>query len=531
MVSRPKIYDVMNETSKRKKYLMWYKVNELYSKNYKKTQIAVMTGLHRQTVSKYIGMSETEFVNSQSYDRQYHHKLEEYEAFIVGELRRCSSLSAPQIHDHLKENFPDLPKVSERTVFSSVERIRAKYGIPKGAEKERRQYEKQPETEYGKYAQVDFGERWQKDEHGRSVKVYFFAMGMSRSRQKFAYFSKRPFTTALTIYAHELAFEFYGGIPEKIIYDQDKVLIRDVNLGDLLLTSGFRKFVSSCGFEPVFCHKSDPESKGKIENIVKYIKYNFLRGRAFKGTDLLNKEALGWLERTANGTEHHGIRKIPAEEFKKEREYLKPYYGVPTPPVEDMKQYHVHKDNVINYHGNYYTVPTGTYRGRDTMVYVTEKDGQLSIFSVETGKLIWVHHIPAGKGNLVRERSHQRDRNKSLDEYERQILDMLPDEPIIKEYLGQMRQDRKRHYRDNLKFIGRLGAKYTRETILEAVARCRDSKIYNAQHVTEVAESLRKLKKEAVKDDGIESLNPSQIPNMDAVPEKTDIKTFETLFQ
>ena len=36
----------MSETSKRKKYLMWYKVNELFSKNYKKSQIASLTGLH-----------------------------------------------------------------------------------------------------------------------------------------------------------------------------------------------------------------------------------------------------------------------------------------------------------------------------------------------------------------------------------------------------------------------------------------------------------------------------------------------------
>lgn len=72
--------------------------------------------------------------------------------------------------------------------------------------------------------------------------------------------------------------------------------------------------------------------------------------------------------------------------------------------------------------------------------------------------------------------------------------------------------------------MGMLGAKYSRETILDAMTRCRDSKIYNAQHVTEIAESLRKLKKEAVKNDGIESLGLNQIHNMDAVPEKQILK-------
>lgn len=520
----------MSETSKLKKYLMWYKVNELFSKHYKKTQIASMLGLHRQTVGKYLKMTEAEFCASQSYERQYSHKLDCYETFIYNELKECASLSAPQIHDHLKENFADFPKVSGRTVFSCVERIRSKYGIRKENEKSPRPYEMQPETPYGKYAQVDFGERWQKDSLGNSVKVYFFAMGMSRSRQKYTYFSNRPFTTAMAIYAHELAFQFYGGVPERIIYDQDKVFIRDVNLGDLILTAGFKRLVSECGFTPVFCHKSDPESKGKIENIVKYIKYNFLRGRKYQDIETLNREALEWLGRTANGMEHHGIRKVPAEEFEIERDYLMPYNGVPTLPLENMVSYHVRKDNVITYHGNYYTVPTGTHQGRNSMVYVIEKDEELSIFSIETGKIICTHRIPAGKGVLVRDRSHQRDRTKSIDEYEEQIRALLPDDSVVTEYMAQMRKDRGRHYRDNLKFMKKLGQSYENEIIIEAVTKCQECRIYNAQALTDVAESLRKIKGDKLKQPSVSISTSCIAQQMDATPEKTDIKSFEALF-
>lgn len=56
----------------------------------------------------------------------------------------------------------------------------------------------------------------------------------------------------------------------------------------------------------------------------------------FKNTATLNTEVLAWLERTANGTEHHGIWKIPAVEFETERNHLPPYSGVPTPHVEYM---------------------------------------------------------------------------------------------------------------------------------------------------------------------------------------------------
>lgn len=509
---------------------MWYKVKELFSKNYKASQIAIITGLHRQTVAKYRDMSEEDFISSQSYDRKYAHKLDDYEAFVVEELRLHPYLSAPQIHDHLKESFENLPDVTNKTVFNFVSRIRSQYGLPKEYEKNCRPYEMLAQTEYGEYAQVDFGERWMKDREGKAVKVYFFAMSLSRSRYKYVFFSLRPFTTALAVYAHELAFNYYGGVPRKIVYDQDKVLLNDENLGDLILTHGFKTLVAECGFTPVFCRKSDPESKGKIENVVKYVKYNFLRGRQLIDIDTLNAQGKGWLERTANGTEHHGIRRIPAEEFKKEKDCLMPYKGIPTPPMEDVRQYHVRKDNVINYHGNYYTVPTGTYTGRDTMVYVSEKDGIVTIYSVETGKTIATHTLCTDKGQLVRDRSHQRDRRASIDEYESETKAMLPNAECIIAYLAELRADKTRHYRDNLKFIQRAAKTYKTETLVEAFASCLESRIYNAQSLIAVAETIRLRKKEQKLQESAPLPEVATMPTIDMIPEKTDINTFNRLF-
>lgn len=91
----------------------------------------------------------------------------------------------------------------------------------------------------------------------------FFAIVLARSRYKFTCFSRRPFDTELAIYAHERAFEYFGGKPEKILYDQDRVLISRENLGDLVLTRKFQTFVREQHFQPVFCHKADPESKAR----------------------------------------------------------------------------------------------------------------------------------------------------------------------------------------------------------------------------------------------------------------------------
>lgn len=520
----------MTETSKLKKYLMWYKVKELFSDGLKKSQISVALGLHRQTVSKYLSMTEEEFRASESYDRHYGHKLDGYEQYVVNELRLWPFLSAPQIHDRLKENFQDLPRVTEKTVFNFVNRLRLTHGIPKESEKTFRPYEKQPESPYGKSAQVDFGERWMTTETGSHVKVYFFAMSMSRSRQKFLYFSRTPFTTALAVYAHELAFAFYGGIPEEIWYDQDKVFLVEENLGDLILTKGFRALVSECGFKPRFCRKSDPESKGKIENVVKYVKYNFLRGRTFTDIDTLNRDALAWLERTGNGTMHHGIHKVPSEEFAIERPYLSPYTGTPTAPVENLLPHHVRKDNVINFRGNYYAVPTGTYQGHGTVVHLKVEDDVLTIYSQETGKTLATHHIPQGKGVLVSATSLRRDREASLDDYEARVKALLPSDAVVGEYLAELRKRKPRNLRDNLQFLVRGASLYRGETLAEAFRRCHESSVYNGRDLMTVAETIRVSRNEPLMQKPGGETSVPKAETADMTPDKTDIKSFDRLF-
>ena len=99
---------------------MWYKVNELFSDSLNKTQIGQSLGLHRQTVAKYLSMTEEEFISSQSYDRHYGHKLDGYEFYVLNALRKWPFLSAPQLHDRLKEHFSDLPCVPPQKKRSST---------------------------------------------------------------------------------------------------------------------------------------------------------------------------------------------------------------------------------------------------------------------------------------------------------------------------------------------------------------------------------------------------------------------------
>ena len=111
--------------------------------------------------------------------------------------------------------------------------VRQKYNIPYTPIG--REYSAVPELPYGLQAQVDFGQYNMRMTNGKRKKIYFFAMVLSRSRMKYHWFSDRPFTAKMVVYAHEKAFEFLGGIPDSLVYDLDRTMVVGGNLEKLFL--------------------------------------------------------------------------------------------------------------------------------------------------------------------------------------------------------------------------------------------------------------------------------------------------------
>ncbi len=527
-----KITDTMEEHDKKSKLIMWSKINEFISDGLKISQISRKLGLHRQTVSHYASMTFEEFQNSTSYQREYAHKLDIYEEYVLQLLGKYPFVSAAQVHDRLREHYPDMEKVSEKTVFNFVKRLRLTHDIPKEEEGAPRQMCKLPETEYGKYAQVDFGERWMSRGDGSRVKVYFMVMVLSRSRYKFVYFSLTPFNTERAVYAHELGFQYYGGKPKKLIYDQDTLFIKDENLGDYRLTAKFRAFCTSEKLEVIFCRKSDPQSKGKVENAVKYVKNNFLSAREFTGIDTLNKEALAWLERTANGTMHKGIRQLPADVFATEREWLTPYNGTPTLVEDRMERRLVRQDNTLMYNGNFYSLPCGTYRGKKTEVYVEEKEGVLHIYDMETGKTIASHTVCMQKGKTVSNANHQRHPSATLEDYAWEVTRLMPADSAVRGWMEKMRADRGRYYRDSLRVLERGYWKYSESTITDAFRTCLAKEVYNAHTLMEVAEGLRRSRNELPRTKPVDlSELGGALPKEQTTPEKSKVTTYQAIVE
>jgi transposase len=231
---------------------MWYKVKELQQKGFNKSQISREMGLDRSTVRKYLSLDEEGFHNWIEQIRHLPKKLQLYYVYVKELLETYPFLSSAQVEDRLKERFTDLPEVHSKTVYNFVKSIRKNHQIHKGKEKRYRIYEKLPELDYGQQAQVDFGQYYMQTEGEGRKKVYFFVMVLSRSRQKYVYFQDKPFTSITTVNAHELALSYFNGQPRKIVYDQDRVLIVDENLGDVLLTHEFSAYVKQMDFEAIF---------------------------------------------------------------------------------------------------------------------------------------------------------------------------------------------------------------------------------------------------------------------------------------
>lgn len=438
--------------------------------------IANYLGLNFRTVRKYLKMSLEEY---EKYADQFGQKprlLEDYKDFIAEKLRQYPDTGAAQMHDWLKEAYPFFPEVCPRTIYNTVMEVRQEANIPRVSVTER-DYHVLPESPSGQYAQVDFGQKKLRKGDGKTQKVYFMAMLLCRSRYKYIWFQNKPFTSETAVIAHEKAFEYFRGIPKEIIYDQDAVFLWDENIGDYIMTKVFDAYVKSRPFKPVFCRPGDPESKGKVENCVKYVKQNFLTNRPYSDLETLQEQAEAWLKRTGNAMVHATTCKIPFEEWSSECKDLYPYVAVLL-PKEDAG-HAVLKTNCVRYKGNIYSVPVGTYKGNDTRVRLEENGATLIISSMSGGEIAR-HIMPAGRGNIVTSDSHKHDSTIKLAALTETVTSLFSDKEEMTMYLSRVHDRYGRYMRDQLMTVSDACTGRNQEEIDKALDTCMKRGLFSA---------------------------------------------------
>ena len=178
----------------------------------------------------------------------------------------------------------DVHRKQRHTKRRIFERLKEEYEYPGGytAVKEAvREWERQhrevfmPLSHPPGEAQVDFGQaRVIRD--GDEVVVAVFVMTLPYSDAIFVCLYPRECTEAF-LDGHRRAFEFFGGVPRRISYDNSRIAVRRIICGrERELTDAFLKLQSHYLFEHHFCLVGRPNEKGHVENMVGYARRNFL---------------------------------------------------------------------------------------------------------------------------------------------------------------------------------------------------------------------------------------------------------------
>ena len=481
------------------KWQVYVEIDQLLKQGFTKRNIAKKLKISRTTLYRYLEKSPKEMVDWMESTKSRAKKLDKYEELILRWLREHPDMSAAQVYDWLNERFEDL-EVGESTVRSYVRELHSHYEIPK--EIRSRSYEAIPDPPMGQQAQIDFGVTTQKATSGRNVKLYFIAFVLSHSRYKYKEWIDRPFTTKDVINAHENAFRYFDGVPFELVYDQDNLIVVSENAGDVILTSEFEAYRRSRNLTLRICRKADPESKGRIENVVGFIKYNFAKHRIFSNLDAWNEQGLQWLERTGNGKVHHTTKKRPIEVFSLEKQHLRSPSSINTGHIDQAKNTlnmsitrTVRKDNTVLYKSNRYSVPLGTYSPYGRVIRLTVEDESfLMIHDTETNEWLGRHAIHSGKGHLIQDRNHTRDRSKGIDGYIDQLSKYFSKPEMAKQYLEGVRKKHPRYIRDQLQLI-RKQISQTETLILDqGLVECTKRKLYSANEFTDMIAYLHRQK-------------------------------------
>ncbi len=506
-------------------WIMYHEIHNLKRLGFSVARISRHLVLDARTVAKYLKMNEQEYEQFLIHSCMRNKILADYEKFVSDKLSEYQDTSAAQVHDWLKEHHPDFPAVTPRTVYNFVMHVRQKYNIP--IVPRYREYFPVEELPYGDQAQVDFGEYNMQLSNGKRKKVKFFAMVLSRSRMKHVWFLDKPFTAETVVLAHEKSFGFFDGIPRTVVYDQDRTMIVDENIGDIILTSTFGQYTKSRNFKLHFCRKADPESKGKVENVIQYVKKNFLYNRTYHDIETLNQQAIAWLGRTANSLEHNYTKKIPQNEFMIEKQHMNPYTPLTTGHSEN-KTYVVRKNNVIAYKSNFYSLPSGTYRGAETLVIVNEVEDNIHVLDLEH-ELICSHKLSILKGQTIANTNHRRDTSKSLDDLISQTTTYFTNKSGALKYLEEIRAKYPRYTRDHVQLMLKTLAGSNTLIADKTLEYCAKNNIINANQWVDVFHVLDQETLKTNMPKHIVLLDKGNLDKANQTPQKSDIQTYEQI--
>lgn len=337
----------------------FFMIQDMKQRGMSITQIAEELGRDRKTIRRWLREE-----NPPTYKRlsEQKSKLDPYKDYIFRRMEEGCHNSVVLFDEIRTQNY---------TGGSTILREFMKSFRPVYKEKATVRFETPP----GDQAQVDWGQE-PVDWHGRKKRLYMFVMILGYSRMIYVEFTEDEKLDTL-IGCHTRAMAYFGGITRTCLYDNMKTVVAGSDeKGEVVWNERFAAFAHHHDFSLRRCRPYRPQTKGKVENGVGYVKNNFWpRVQTFEDLRDLNQQARHWMETVANVRIHGTTHEVPKEKWREES--LKPINPIPFESVERFPR-KVAFDSVVSYQTNRYSVPF-QWVGQ-TVFIQDDKNGQVRIY-------------------------------------------------------------------------------------------------------------------------------------------------------
>lgn len=338
--------------------------------------------------------------------------------------------------------------------------------------------------EPGRTAQADFGEA-EVIIAGQQLTVQLFCLRLG--------YSKQPFVTALPgqgqeafFEGHVRGFQFFGGVPRQIVYDNLKAAVKRLLEGHSREEqAAFIAFRSHYLFESVFCNPRQGHEKGLVEGLVGYARRNWLVPvREFASWDELN--AYLCAKCLAEGPRRlRGMTQTIGEAFAAERAH---FLALPARPYACCTLHPVQPNGfgLVAFQTNRYSVPAAHAHKalwlRAFVERVEISDGQQLLavhprcYAREQDVLNPLHYLP-----LLEQRPMAWDQAKPIREWQQRWA------PVFDRYLAVLRE-RLPTAQATKEFVRvlRLHEDYPEALIAQALEQALTSHCYTADGVKQL---------------------------------------------
>jgi transposase len=444
------------------------------------SQIKRSVGIARKTVRKYLNLAEGCGFSRDSEMQSYQYYLTlagRVQQELRTPLESSASYKKTALYQHTIEKLLGKRYMTPKQVYRILKR---EYEYPLSYSSFNRymniKYPKKPsnciriEVRAGEEAQVDFGGAGMMYDAERSEmrRAHAFIMTLSYSRLPYVEFVFDQGQTTW-VQCHMRAFEFFGGVPERIVLDNLKSGILKPHTYDPIFNQAYAECARHYGFviDPTKVRMA--RHKGKVERKVPVVRQQFLSSHERIDLREANYEVKKWCL-DEYGMEIHGtIKQKPYQVFTEEE---KPQLQKLPRERFDLplwKEARVHPDHHVVFEKSYYSLPT-RYIGKKVWV----RGGLDTVRVFFDGELIKTHQRSYRPGSFkTDERDYPPEKSKyvlkTTSYYQREALQYGG-------YVCQVvRRVMKEHtYRNLRKVQGifRLADKYGAEALNLACKRC-----------------------------------------------------------